>query len=116
MYMAKKPHGVDEYIKLFPKEVQDMLQAIRQILRRELPESTEVISYGIPCFKVDGKYVVYFAGWKNHISLYPIPKGDAAFQKEIAPYKAGRGTLRFSLDKPIPEGLIKKVVSLLSKR
>src|SRR5688500_11117882 len=113
-----KVKTIDEYVKSFPDDVRHILQKIRSIIAHEMPTAEQTISYGIPTFKIDGKYVIYFAGWKKHVSVYPIPTGDRAFQKEIAPYVAGRGTLKFSLDKPIPYELISKVAkhSLLLDR
>ncbi len=107
---------IDEYIKSFPKDVQNLLQTLRKEIKKELPEETEeTISYGIPTFKLNGKYVVYFAGFKKHISIYPILHTEADLQKEIAPYIKGRGTLQFPLDKPLPFPLIRKVVKGLLK-
>lgn len=107
---------IDEYIKSFPKEVADILQELRENIKKELPEGTvETISYGIPTFKLNGKYVAYFAGFKKHISIYPILHTDTGLQKEIAPYIKGRGTLQFPLNKPLPMSLIRKVVKILVK-
>ena len=63
--------------------------------------------------KVDGRYLVYFAGWKHHISVYPLPEGDAALDEEMAPYVAGKGTLKFLLSEPIPYDLIERVAARL---
>lgn len=108
----KKFKTVDEYIGTFPVEVQKILKKIRKIIQAAAPEAQDAISYQIPTFKLHGRYIVYFAGWKSHVSLYPIPTGSEAFQKEIALYIAGKGTLKFPLNKPIPYSLIKKVVTL----
>lgn len=107
---------IDEYINSFPKEVGEILQTLRQVIKEEVPEGTvEVISYGIPTFKLNGKYVMYFAGFKKHISIYPILHTDEKLRKEIEPYIKGRGTLQFKLDKPLPLPLIRKVVKALLK-
>lgn len=107
---------MDEYIRTFPEDVQDILEKIRLTIRSTVPEAEETISYQIPTFKLDGKYVVYFGGYKNHVSLYPIPSGKEIV-KELAPYKAGKGTVRFPLDEPIPYDLVKKTVkSLMMER
>jgi uncharacterized protein YdhG (YjbR/CyaY superfamily) len=105
--------SVDAYIAAFPPEVRGILEAVRVTIRRAIPGTEEKVSYGIPTYTLDGERVVYFAGWKRHISVYPIPGGDAAFDAELAPYKAARGTLRFPLDKPIPLGLIGRVAATL---
>lgn len=95
----KKAENVDEYIKAFPRDVQTILEKIRLTIQKMAPDAVETISYQMPTFKLNGKYLVYFAGWKNHVSIYPIPTGTPAFQKEISPYIAGKGTIKFPLDK-----------------
>ena len=102
---------VDDYIKSFPKDTQAVLQKVRQTIKKVAPKATEAISYQIPAFKLNSKYLLYYSGWKTHISLYPIPPGTEVFKKEIAPYVKGKGTISFSLDKPIPYGLIEKVAA-----
>lgn len=101
---------VDKYINSFPKETQVQLNIIRKIIKEVLPDAIEGISYQIPAFKINGRYLIYFAGWKNHISLYPIPKGDNKYQQEIKEYIAGKGTLKFPLDKDLPDKIIKGTV------
>ncbi len=103
----------DAYIQDFSEPVQVVLQKLRAMIAAQLPESEECISYAIPAFKVNGKVLVYFAGWKYHVSMYPIPSGDAAFEALIAPYKKGRGTLHFALDEPLPVDVISAVVTQL---
>jgi len=101
---------MDEYIKTFPKDVQSVLQDVRRTIRKAAPGVVETISYRIPTFKLDGKYLVYFAGYETHVGVYPAPKGDDAFQKRIARYRSGKATIRFALDEPIPHGLLEKIV------
>jgi uncharacterized protein YdhG (YjbR/CyaY superfamily) len=109
--MMKPYKTIDEYLDNFPKEVQEILEKIRKIVKEIVPkEAEETISYGIPTVKLNGKYLVYFAGFKNHISLYPIPPVPAIFEKEISPFVKGKGTIQFPLDKPIPYDLIKEFV------
>ena len=110
--MATQKHTtIDEYIHTFPIPVQEILQQIRAIIRKKAPDAVETISYQIPTFKLNGKYLVYFAGWKDHVSLYPLPHGNDAFRQEIAPYITGKGTAQFSLAKPIPYDIIEKIVA-----
>ena len=80
-----------------------------------MPGTEERISYGIPTFSLDGRYVVYFSGWKRHVSVYPIPdtSADRALERELKPYMAGKGTLKFALDKPLPIELIQRVARRL---
>ncbi|MGN7252009.1 iron chaperone [Arthrobacter sp. SAFR-014] len=112
--MAQHFDSVDEYIAQFPVDVREVLQEVRRRCRAAVPGSGEMISYGIPTVTLGGKYVVYFAGWAHHISVYPVPAGDDAFQAEIAPFRSAKGTLTFPLDKPIPYGLIERTAALLA--
>jgi len=105
--------SVDDYIASFPEDVQPILQRVRDTLRGAAPGAEETISYGMPAMALDGRYLVYFAGWKNHISVYPAPVGDDGFERQIAPYRASKGTLKFPLRKPVPYALIEHVVELL---
>ncbi|WP_069165245.1 iron chaperone [Nocardia altamirensis] len=114
--MAEQPTTVDTYIASFPEEVRGILDEIRDTIQRALPDATEAISYDIPTFKVNGHNVVHFAGWKKHISVYPIPEGDRSFERAIEPYRAGKGTLKFPLAKPIPYELIATVATKLASR
>ena len=104
--------SMDDYIATFPEDVQNILKQVRSTIKAAAPKAEETISYEIPTFKLNGKYLIYFAGWKNHISIYPIPAGDAAFRKAVEPYVSGKGTLKFPLDKPIPYQLITQMVKL----
>lgn len=110
--MKNKISSIDEYIDTFPEDVQTILKQVRKTIKAASPESGEKISYGIPTFTLNGKYLIYFAGWKHHISIYPIPVGDDELNQEIAPYVAGKGTLKFPIDKPLPLKLITRIVKL----
>lgn len=100
---------IDEYIQAFPPPVQDILQKIRQTVRRAAPEASEGISYQMPTFRHNGN-LVHFAAYKNHIGFYPSPTGTEAFKEALAQYKGGKGSIRFPLDKPVPYDLIEKIV------
>ena len=106
---------IDEYIKTFPDEVQVVLEKVRQTIRRAAPGAVETTSYQMPTFKLNGKNLVYFAGWKNHVGFYPLPVALSAFQKEISLYKTAKGSVQFPLDKPLPSGLIEKIVAFRIK-
>jgi len=105
----QKFQTIDEYIKTFPKDIQKILESVRQTIKNVAPEAEETINYQIPTFKLNGN-LVHFAAFKNHIGFYPTPSGQKAFQKELAVYKSGKGSVQFPLDKPIPLSLIKKIV------
>jgi uncharacterized protein YdhG (YjbR/CyaY superfamily) len=108
------PQNIDVYISGFPPDVQTILQKIRALIREAAPDAQEAISYQMPTFKLEGN-LVHFAAFKNHIGLYPTPSGTEAFKKELSPYKAGKGSIQFPLDKPIPYDLIKEIVAFRVK-
>ena len=100
---------MDEYIAAFPKNVQDILENLRRVIRESAPEAEEAISYGIPTLKLNGN-LVHFAAYKNHIGFYPTSSAIVAFKKELSPYKQAKGTVQFPLDKPMPFDLVRKMV------
>lgn len=102
--------SMDDYIGTFPEPVQKTLEELRATIKAATPGAEEKISYNIPTFTLNGTYLVYFAGWKKHIAIYPIPSGNEAFNKELAQYMDGKGTLRFPIDKPLPLKLITRIV------
>jgi uncharacterized protein YdhG (YjbR/CyaY superfamily) len=100
--------SVTEYIAAHPAPVRSALRRVRSAIRKALPKADETISYQIPAYKLGGRTVIYFAGWKAHYSLYPATKRlAAAFKKELAPYEVNdKGTIRFPLSEPVPVELI----------
>ena len=106
-----QPEDIDTYISQFSPEVQEILQKIRQTIRASAPDANEIISYGMPAFRLNG-ILVYFAAFKKHIGLYPPVSGDKAIEKAIAPYAGPKGNLQFQLDEPIPYTLIKRITKL----
>ena len=111
--MTDKPETIDAYIAAQPPAAQAALMELIDRVRRSVPEAEETISYDIPTFKLNGKSFVHIAAWQKHISVYPIPDGEARFEQEIAPYRAGKGTLQFPIGKPLPHELIDDVIKLL---
>lgn len=105
--------SVDAYMASLSPDAREKLEAVRDAVRRVAPDATDRISYDIPAASVAGKDVIGYAAWRRHISIYPIPRGDAALQADMQPYIAGRGTLRFPLGEPLPGELIERVVSAL---
>ena len=101
--------NVDEYIAAFPKNVQQLLNQLRKTIKAAAPKAAEVISYGMPGYKQNG-ILVYFASYKNHIGFYGTPSGHKAFEKELAIYKSGKGSVQFPLDKPLPLKIIAEIV------
>jgi len=104
-----KSLNIDEYISGFPNEAGKKLRQIRTVIKKLAPEATEVISYGMPAFKLKGM-LVWFAAHTNHIGLYPKASAIAAFQKELSDYKNAKGSVQFPLDKPLPVELIKRII------
>jgi uncharacterized protein YdhG (YjbR/CyaY superfamily) len=109
------PKTIDEYIAGFPKDVQAILEKIRTTIRKAAPGAEEKISYQMPTFTLNGTYLIYFAGYKKHIGLYPAPRGSEGFKEELSAYEGGKGTVKFSLDKPIPFDLIRRIVKFRMK-
>ncbi len=107
--------NIDEYIAGFPSEVQAILKKIRETIRKAAPDAGEKMGYGIPTFTLEGKNLVHFAAFKTHIGFYPTPTGIEKFKKELSVYEGAKGSVQFPLDKPIPYGLITKIVKFRVK-
>jgi uncharacterized protein YdhG (YjbR/CyaY superfamily) len=103
---------IDDYIAGFPAATRAALHDVRRTLAAAMPDAEETISYRIPTFRLNGSYVVYFAGFKNHVSIYPLI-GQTDFEDEVAPYRSGRATVKFPLDAPIPMPLIAKIAAFM---
>jgi len=108
--LKKEIKSVDEYIKAFPEDVIDKLQCIRQIIKVNAAESLECLSYVMPAYKIEGKPLVYFAAYKNHIGFYAAPTGHEKFKKQLSVYKQGKGPVQFPLDQALPEELIEAII------
>jgi uncharacterized protein YdhG (YjbR/CyaY superfamily) len=100
---------IDEYIAGFPPQTKEYLNQIREAIQRAAPEAEESISYAMPAFKLKGKPLVYFAGYKGHIGFYATPSGHKEFEKDLSIYKQGKGSVQFPLDKPMPLDLITRI-------
>jgi uncharacterized protein YdhG (YjbR/CyaY superfamily) len=114
--MAAQFATVEEYIGSFPDDVQYVLREVRSTIHGAVPEAGERISYGIAAFTLGGRDLVYFAGWKKHISVYPVPGEDADLARELTPYLAAKGTLKFPLGQPVPYALIGRVAVVLARQ
>jgi uncharacterized protein YdhG (YjbR/CyaY superfamily) len=110
------PQNIDEYIAGFPDEVQEILQKIRTTIHKVARGAEEKISYQMPTFTLKGDYLIYFAGYKKHVGLYPAPLEDAELKEALSAYASGKGTVKFPLDQPIPFGLISKMVKYRMKK
>ncbi len=109
MEAKKEWHSIDAYIAQFDPEIQEKLDKIRQVIRKEALEAVEKISYQMPTFWLNGN-LVHFAAFKKHIGFYPTPKAIEDFAEELALYKTAKGSIQFPLDKPLPFDLIGKIV------
>jgi len=110
----KKSDDVDGYISTFPEEKRALLQQLRTIVINAAPQAEEVISYGMPAYKLNGM-LVWFAAHTNHIGFYPKSSGIHTFQKELSIYKTSKGAVQFPLDAPLPVALIKRIVKFRMK-
>jgi uncharacterized protein YdhG (YjbR/CyaY superfamily) len=115
--MAKKDFtSVDEYIASQPELVQGVLERVRRTIRKAVPGAEETITYRIPTYKLNGRAVIYFAGWRQHYSLYPSSSDViAAFKNDLAKYEVDKGTIRFPLSEPVPVTLIDGIVKVRAK-
>jgi uncharacterized protein YdhG (YjbR/CyaY superfamily) len=102
---------IDDYIAAAPPKVRPILEKIRQTIAAAAPGAQEVISYRMPAFRKK-KILIYFAAFKKHIGVFPPVTGDAKLEQELAPYAGPKGNLKFPLDRPIPYGLIRRIVQL----
>ncbi|HYN76132.1 MAG TPA: DUF1801 domain-containing protein [Candidatus Limnocylindria bacterium] len=105
---------IDAYIATFPDEVQDVLEDVRRAIHAAVPGATEAISYHMPTITLDGRSLVHFAAWKQHLGLYPLPDGPADLEADLAPYRASEGTARFPYDQPVPYALIGRLAASLA--
>jgi len=101
---------IDEYINQFPDVIQEKLNMIRKIILDNAPESEEIMSYGMPGYKLNKKPLVYFAAFKNHIGFYATPSGHIEFQSELSKFKQGKGSVQFPVGEAIPYDLIERIV------
>lgn len=109
-----KPKNIDEYIEGLPKDIQNILEELRSVIRKAAPGAEETINYGIPTFTLNGN-LVHFAAYKNHIGFYPTPGGIEAFKKELSIYEGAKGSVQFPLNKPLPLDLVTRIVKFRVK-
>ena len=113
--MSKKRFkNIDDYISEFPQDIQDLLKKLRHVIKEAAPDAFETISYQMPTFKINGN-LVHFALQKNHIGFYPTPSAIIESKEELSEYKTSKGAIQFTLDKPIPYDLVKRIVEFRVK-
>lgn len=110
--MSEKPATIDAYIGAQPPPVRAALEDIRAAIGRGMPQAQEAIAYGIPAYRLGGRLVLYFAGWKKHCAVYPLSEAmREAFGEALAPYAAKKDSLHFKLGAPVPSGLIQQIAA-----
>ncbi len=114
--MAEQPTTVDGYLATFDQPRRARLEELRALIQDCLPGSADKISYQIPTVTLGGGAVLYFAGWKRHLSIYPVPRGEEDFETAVAPYRAAKDAVHFSYDQPLPRELVTRIVALLHER
>ena len=102
--------AVDKYISTFDQRTQTILNKLRKLIKTKAPQAEEKMAYGMPAYKTEGRPLVYFAAYKNHIGFYATPTGHKQFEKQLSKYKQGKGSVQFPLDEPMPYDLIEKIV------
>lgn len=102
---------VSEYLAIVPKDQLVILQKIRLTIKQIAPEAEESISYGLPAYKYKGKPLIYYGSFKNHMSLFATSQPTAAFAEKLKDYKVSKGTIQFTIEKPLPEGLLEEIIT-----
>ena len=108
------PKDVDEYLATLPEDRRGPMESLRAAIRAAAPDAVETIAYNMPAFRTrDGRFLLSYDAYKAHYSLFPFTdEMVASFGDELAPYLAGKGTIRFPASRPIPEGLVTRLVAL----
>ena len=106
----QKFNDIDELIAAAPIEYKDALQNLRQTIQKFVPEAVEGISYGMPGYKYKGKYLIAFSAFKNHLSIFPGAGAVAKFQPQLKDFVTSKGTVQFTLEKPLPHDLLKGMI------
>ena len=113
---SSTPNDIDSFLADVPEPARTTLEKVRKAIRSAAPDAEETISYKIPTFKLRGKALIYFAAFKDHCSIFPMPDSIWTELRDkleaVGAYKTGKGTLQFPIDKPLPAPLVKKIVKL----
>jgi uncharacterized protein YdhG (YjbR/CyaY superfamily) len=114
--MKREIESVDEYIAAQPEAARRALELVRTAIRKAVPKAEESITYKMPTYKMHGERLIYFAGWKQHYSLYPATKRlIATLKNDLTPYEVVKSTVRFSLAEPVPAKLIERIAKFRAK-
>lgn len=113
--MPIKHASIDAYVETLSDQGKEVATQMRALIARIVPEAKEAVRYNMPAFQLDGRSFIYFAVWKKHLGLYPIYRGDAAFEELVRPYRAKTDTVQFALDRPLPIDVIEKIILAQAK-
>ena len=100
--MAARFATVDEYVASLPENARPVLEEVRRVVHRVVPDVSETISYQMPTFVLDGKALVHVAAWKKHLGLYPLPPMDDELTKSVEPYRVAKDAMQLRYDRPVP--------------
>jgi len=114
--MPTSPSTVDDYIATLDGDAERTAIQLRRTIQAAAPGITETIRYQMPCFLLDGEYLVYFGAWKHHVGLYPVPRLDTDLEADVGPYRSGKDTVRFPYKAPIPWDLVERLIAELVRR
>ncbi len=114
--MQAMPNAVDQYMASLDGEAAVIAEQVRQAIHRAAPGIDESVRYTMPCFSLDGQYLVYLGAWKKHVGLYPIPEFDGDLERDVAAYRAATDTVRLPYTRPIPYDLVERIVVALVDR
>jgi uncharacterized protein YdhG (YjbR/CyaY superfamily) len=114
--MPEAPSTVEDYIAGCPDEVASVLREVRRHIAAALPDAGERISYGMPTITLDGRPLLYYGGWKQHLGLYPVPRCEGELEEAVAPYRSTKGTLRFRYRDPVPYDLFARIAAERGRR
>jgi uncharacterized protein YdhG (YjbR/CyaY superfamily) len=108
--------SIEEYVASLPEHVRPVMEEIRRVVHRVVPDAGETISYQMPTFTLDGRSLVHVAAWKKHLGLYPLPPMDAELAAEVAPYRGAKDAMQLRYDRPVPYELVARVIGVLLER
>jgi uncharacterized protein YdhG (YjbR/CyaY superfamily) len=114
--MAGSISTVDEYVASLPEDVRPVMEEVRRVVHRAVPDVAETISYQMPTFVLDGRPLVHVAAWKKHLGLYPLPPLDGELAARVEPYRGAKDAMQLRYDRPVPYDLVAQVVAVLLER
>jgi uncharacterized protein YdhG (YjbR/CyaY superfamily) len=114
--MAGRFATVDEYVASLPEHARPVMEEVRRVVHRVVPDVGETISYQMPTFTLDGRPLVHVAAWKEHLGLYPLPPMDGDLAAAVEPYRGAKDAMQLRYDRPVPYDLVEQVVAVLLAR